>query len=383
MIAPAPYSIPGVGNGWVFYASINNIFWKQTDLYGYHVIGDAESTGIGLSQIPLFTKMLYFGGDYGKTKKLSIKMYEERGINSNKDNYKYYKVSNGEYFYGDFHFELWQKRISFYANAYSAYFYIDQILNPDETVLVDYSGNEKISMKEATIGTTLDFTDDSIDPHMGINFKFERDYSLNKRLDGSPRFYTENYVTTLYIPILKNITWAFNYLQSDAVVTKQGETDRNILYNNLSSLNCESYTDTTKRTECEAYKNRKVEETYTYNTKGTARTLGGGYRLRSYPMSRFKGAYTRYLGSELRWYIADKIVPLNLGFLKDIRTGLQLSIFYETGTVADNRNMLWKGRRDTYGLGPRMMTGSGLVYRFDIATGDEGTEYVLLVQYPW
>jgi len=35
------------------------------------------------------------------------------------------------------------------------------------------------------------------------------------------------------------------------------------------------------------------------------------------------------------------------------------------------------------GAGTRVVTSSGFVYRFDVATGQEGPEVILFVDYPW
>ncbi|MGB0708817.1 MAG: hypothetical protein ACPGTI_16615, partial [bacterium] len=65
------------------------------------------------------------------------------------------------------------------------------------------------------------------------------------------------------------------------------------------------------------------------------------------------------------------------------RTGFQLAFFYETGTVAEQREDLWTKSRNSTGLGARLVTGSGFIYRFDVATGSEGAETTLFVDYPW
>ena len=39
--------------------------------------------------------------------------------------------------------------------------------------------------------------------------------------------------------------------------------------------------------------------------------------------------------------------------------------------------------RDSYGIGARLVTKSGLIFRADIATGEEGEEVSIIVGYPW
>ena len=80
------------------------------------------------------------------------------------------------------------------------------------------------------------------------------------------------------------------------------------------------------------------------------------------------------------------LIPLNpfdYFIWKDTRTGVQFAFFYETGTVAEKRSDLWERSRESYGVGVRMVTGSGSVYRLDVATGDEGTETTVFFFYPW
>lgn len=44
---------------------------------------------------------------------------------------------------------------------------------------------------------------------------------------------------------------------------------------------------------------------------------------------------------------------------------------------------VWDIVRQSYGAGVRMVTASGLVYRLDFATGDEGFQPSVFFQYPW
>ena len=66
-----------------------------------------------------------------------------------------------------------------------------------------------------------------------------------------------------------------------------------------------------------------------------------------------------------------------------MRTNVQLAFFAEMGRVAEKSDDLWGSYRSSYGVGIRMLTGSGIVYRMDIAAGDEGIEYTIIFSYPW
>ncbi len=119
------------------------------------------------------------------------------------------------------------------------------------------------------------------------------------------------------------------------------------------------------------------------NKNGTSTTLGGRTRLRSYPEMRFSGAHSEFFGSELRWNWTEESTPFDLFFMKDIRTSVQSALFYEKGSVAESVSDLGKNEKKSYGGGLRVVTGAGLVYRLDIAYGDEGYQYTMILNYPW
>jgi len=189
-----------------------------------------------------------------------------------------------------------------------------------------------------------------------------------------PEFYTLTWNVTGYVPINHKSTIALNYQHSDALMIHEGSKDRNAIATNKGfdcSLGCSQ----------EALD--VIENTYLYNTHGNARSLGGENAMRSYPGSRFTGAHSRLLGAELRWNFKAERKPIDLYFIRDIRTGVQVALFHETGTVADNTADIWKDTRSSSGIGVRFIMGSGFVYRFDYATGDEGQEMTIFVSYPW
>ena len=66
-----------------------------------------------------------------------------------------------------------------------------------------------------------------------------------------------------------------------------------------------------------------------------------------------------------------------------MRTGIQAAFFAEAGTVAEVSSELWQKVRYSVGAGMRLITGSGGVYRAEVATGDEGAEVIIIFDYPW
>ena len=64
-----------------------------------------------------------------------------------------------------------------------------------------------------------------------------------------------------------------------------------------------------------------------------------------------------------------------------MRTVLQAAFFYEVGGVSDELSQLNKNLRTSYGVGFRAII-SGLIYRFDLAKGDDGIAPTLFINYP-
>ena len=144
-------------------------------------------------------------------------------------------------------------------------------------------------------------------------------------------------------------------------------------------LDCSTLTNPAQQADCR----EAVETVLAGNRNGSATSLGGISRLRSYALGRFEGAHSEFFGSEFRWNVSDKVKPFNIYLLRDIRTALQIAFFWEIGSVAETRGGLWKKSRSSYGVGFRLVAGSGVVYRVDLAGGQEGFQPSIFFQYPW
>ena len=66
-----------------------------------------------------------------------------------------------------------------------------------------------------------------------------------------------------------------------------------------------------------------------------------------------------------------------------MRTNIQVAFFAETGSVGETREELGDTYRSSFGAGFRMVSGSGYVYRADVATGQEGVEVSIIFNYPY
>jgi outer membrane translocation and assembly module TamA len=69
--------------------------------------------------------------------------------------------------------------------------------------------------------------------------------------------------------------------------------------------------------------------------------------------------------------------------MKDVRTSWQIAVFYEVGTVGESRSDLGDYWRSSGGIGLRMVTASGVVFRADLAAGREGLSPNIFIGYPW
>jgi len=118
------------------------------------------------------------------------------------------------------------------------------------------------------------------------------------------------------------------------------------------------------------------------NQYGTAALPGGTQRLRSFSNYRFRAAQALFYGAEYRWNLTDEHRPFNLYFAKGIRTGIQLALFAEQGTVADESSQLFKNFKTSVGAGMRVVL-TGVVIRMDFANGNEGSEFTVFIDYPW
>jgi hypothetical protein len=185
-------------------------------------------------------------------------------------------------------------------------------------------------------------------------------------------FFVWDYSATIYFPVGKISTLALHYFQSDAEVTRKGVTDRTAIEQEFG-VTCNG------EPVCESLIDLFVDQ----RTNGTSTDLGGDERLRSYPGGRFSGAHTVFYALEFRWNLSEEVAPFDYFIWKDVRTGLQLAFFAETGSVGETRDEVGDSFKSTFGMGFRLVSASGFVYRADIAGGNEGTELSVIFNYPF
>ena len=376
LVLPLPYSYPGIGEGMVLVGYAGNAFETKMDaiLLGFN--GDAEGYYLLLNEIYLIDTLLYLNAGHMQISKFGIQMYETRGMETEKDEYSLYVGDKYQQSRVQAVFSLLERRLEFWYALQNAEAETNDIFDPDDNLIWHFEEPEKISFSSTSYGVLLDLTDDRTDPRSGLRLKSITSHHPADK-DGDPDYNVLTQSASLYIPILDSSTWVFHYFRSDASVNKEGETDINVLAVQKGITLCGT------DPACIAARTADAQNTLNANKYGTAESLGGAYRMRSYPESRYKGAHTEMRASEFRWNISTEKSQVDLYFLKDIVHALQLALFWEEGSVSETEETLGDITRSTYGIGFRFVAESGNVYRLDWADGDEGSQVTALFQYPW
>ncbi len=376
LLVPLPYSMPGIGDGYFLMGYLSNIFNSTADAFITRVEGDAEGWVSQFDEVPLYKHTLFLNAMDQRISKAAVNNYKIRGMNSEQGDYNIVEVSQADEQRLGLTLSLFERRLEFQSSHNSSEFALTTIRDKDGKVISSFSPPYGEKSSSWLHGITVDLTDDYLDPNNGLRFKLQyRNSPAQSASD--PDFYVVDYSAELYIPMLDNDTLALNYYQSNAFVTQAGETDPTTIRNELG-FNCAPLD-----TACLQAEQELVDTFINQRRNGTATSLGGNNRLRSYPMSRFQGANMAFIGAEYRMNFVRDAKPFDYFIWKDVTTSLQLALFAEMGTVAERRDALWEEQRVSYGIGGRMLTASGSVYRADYALGDEGNELTLFFYYPW
>jgi len=375
-IFPYPYSLPGIGEGIGLVGGAMNIADTYVDAYGILFGGDVKGASLGVADIHLIPKTLILDTGVALVSAATIRSYGTRGMNTDKNDYRLLELGDMEYYGGRLTATFFDRRFEVYGAIYSGSSKLESIRDNNGNVIIQSQDPHKSTGHTTLVGTRLDLTDDYTDPRRGIRFDVTRTQSSAAELD--PNYYIMDYNTSAYVPLGRRSTWAFNFLRSDAVVIRQGETDP-LKLQQQQGIICSTIADPTQRQFCnEVFDNLALNNKY-----GTATQLGGFSRLRSYPQGRFRGAHTLFYGTEIRWNLTDEKTPYNIFIMKDVRTAVQIAAFYESGSTADLYSDLGRSWRDSYGFGLRIVTASGIVFRGDMAFGKEGFEPEIFIGYPW
>jgi hypothetical protein len=376
-VFPFPYSLPGIGKGLSVVGGAMNIAHTYTDVYGIVYSGDVQGAAVGVGDFHIIPRTLILDVGAGAVNKASIQSFRERGMGGNGSNYLLMDVDSAEYYGGRLTATFLERHFELYGAWYGGASKLSGIRDPSGNVIVQATDASRQRSHTAMLGTRIDLTDDYNDPRRGFRAAVTR--SSSPPANSGPDFAVMDYNMTAYLPVGRRNTWAFNYLRSDAIVYSKGETDPAKIQSQMG-INCSNPSLTPQQQQ---YCIDAVNLTIANNTYGTATSLGGFGRLRSYSQGRFRGAHTQFYGSEFRWNLTDEAKPFDIFIMKDIRTSLQLAAFYEMGSTADLPEDVGKIWRKSYGGGFRMITASGVVFRADVADGYDGIATAIFIGYPW
>lgn len=93
-----PYSLPGIGSGVAATVYAGNSNGYRFNAYAMQAFGAAEGTVAGLSEVQIVEKMLLFN-IYGENiSKVTAQNYNSRGMDSNRDDYRYYLLKPNKAF---------------------------------------------------------------------------------------------------------------------------------------------------------------------------------------------------------------------------------------------------------------------------------------------
>ena len=374
-LVPLPYSKPGIGSGLLLLGNVANVGGSTADLNILQVTGDAGGTFFHGEEVPLISDWLSLEFNYQDITRADVNNYSIRGMNgSHKDDFNILEIGFVKQLDTTLIFNFFDKKLNFYYAHVDGDYRLDAIKDNNGNLVETL--NFESSNKEDSFSVELDSTDDYLDPRNGLRFGVTfQDHTPADANDVD--FYTLGFNALAYFPIGKRDTLVVNFHRSDAHVNNRGNTDPAVIRAELTT-NCAPADSACLQAEQELVDNFINERTY-----GTASSLGGDLRLRSYPGDRFKGAHSAFLGTEYRWNITEESTPFDYLIWKDVRTGIQAAFFAEAGSVAEVSSELWKKVRYSFGAGLRLITGSGGVYRADIAGGDEGAEVTIIFDYPW
>ncbi|MDH5518132.1 MAG: BamA/TamA family outer membrane protein [Gammaproteobacteria bacterium] len=374
LFVPLPYSYPGIGEGFFLIGYGSNLGGTTMDGVVIGVTGDATGNVVQFDEIPIIEDTLLMHIYLQEIDRAVVNNYEIRGMDDSSA-FNLLDVTRADESRFQLQYTMEQRRINFYLTHYAHDFEIDLIRDEEGVVLQDFSPNYAGSTESTQLAVKLDFTDDYLDPRRG--FKFELTYMDAPPVSANdPDYYKLDYDFQFYIPFFSNDVVVMNYYQSDAHVREAGNTNAADIISELG-LNCGADPD------CLTIQNQLVQNTINDRANGSATSLGGLERLRSYPQSRFQGGHMAFVGVEYRWNMADEETPFDYFIWKDVRTGKQIAFFAEIGTVSETSDEIWNETRSSVGVGFRLVTASGSVYRADIASGEEGSEMSVFFFYPW
>ncbi|MBI5451790.1 MAG: hypothetical protein HY940_10595 [Gammaproteobacteria bacterium] len=373
---PIVGEIPGLGSAAGFGASVLNLGGGDTDFTGYYVGGDFRASGAALLDYHLLPQRLIF--DIGYNDYMVAPVSYSRGIASDPAHVIYPKVE-GSYLLGQLTLTYDLRRYELFVRMLSGRNRLTQVLDQHGQAFANVDAGWKDG-ESISLGGSLDLTDDRLDPRAGVRFEFASRLPSDTNPDDS-EYFVNDYNLTRYLPMRAWDTLVFNLFYSQAIVAREGLSDYALLQQRYG-LNCTQQPIGPDRDACLAAEDKLLTGIQAKNQHGTASSLGGTQRLRSFDNGRYYAGQALSYGVEYRWNLTDERTPFDIYVAKGVRTGIQLAAFWEQGMVADHFRDLFKGGHSSYGIGARLVL-SGVIIRLDLAHGNEGMQSQLFITYPW
>lgn len=376
-IYPIAGEIPGLGTAAGVGGSVLNSFGTDTDFTWFEIGGDFSASGYTLLNVPLVERRLIL--DLGTYDFDVSQASYSRGMDSSPDHYLLPRAT-GSYLLGQLTLSFDDRRYEAYVRALGGASRLREVSDENGEPFGAVDTREHTHSIQ-TIGASIDLTDDRLDPRRGFRLEVAA-----RQAENNDALRSDYYVTDLnltgYVPMRhRRDTLVINYFQSDAHVTREGETDYAIL-EEKRGLGCDAVADPAQQDRCLELESEYLNEFLAANLYGTATPLGGTQRLRSFDNGRYYAGHAASYGIEYRWNLTDENTPFNILIAKGVRTGIQLAAFAERGSVAETSSTLWDTHRTSYGAGLRIIL-TGVVIRADWAKGDEGENFQFFITYPW
>ncbi len=374
-VVPAPYAIPGIGNGLFVIGYLGNIAETSADVFGMGFVGDGQGFFASVDELFVFPEWSYLALTQGRMARFGQNVYSSRGMKSEKNDFNIYVGEDFTFYNFEVVFTHFERRIELAYGFNGGNGKFVEIKDYEGELVQKLGSPIEVDFAQKHVQLKIDLTDDYGDPRDGLNIRILRDRfpSVNQ----GAAFDSMTFALTYYLPIPENNTWAFHYFRSDARVRQEGNTDLESLKTTQGFYACGGYA------ACEAATLKSAQNRLNANKNGSSKSLGGADRLRSYPLSRYQAAHTLFYGTELRWNFSTENTKLDYWLLQDVQQALQAVFFWEQGSVAEEVGEIGETIRSSYGTGIRLVTKSGSVYKFEVASGDEGAEMILFFEYPW
>jgi len=375
-VIPSPYSIPGLGEGVLIAGALTNFNESFTDIYGFAATGDIEGYGIFVTELHLLDRAVILDLSANSFSKATSQVYPARGMETDADDFVLAELDRNDFTGARLTYTLFDRRLEFFGLMYRNDSRLAAIRDRDGNLIQFADDPDSDTSESITYGIRLDLTDDYTDPRKGIRFETSLWHSPTDDRS-NPDYDIVEFNLTGYIPMRSRDTLVLNYFEAGTNVGRTGETNPGAIEAELG-IDCDALSEPLL-SDCRSFVNNRIAE----NTYGSVGALGGLSRLRSFPNDRFSGSQVRFYGIEYRWNLVEETEPFDYFFAKDIRTVFQLAAFYERGAITDDKSKLDDSMRDSWGIGARLVTQSGLIFRADWATGDDGDELSIIFGYPW